>query len=57
MQPDIYRVDTQLSPTVHAKGNSIQNPMINHNGKEYETECVYMYAELPCCIAVINIML
>ena len=24
-------------------GNYIQYPMINHNGKEYEKECVYMY--------------
>ena len=24
-------------------GNCIQYPMINHNGKEYEKECVYVY--------------
>ena len=24
-------------------GNYIQCPVINHNGKEYEKECVYMY--------------
>ena len=24
-------------------GNYIQYPMINHNGKEYEEECIYMY--------------
>ena len=23
-----------------AQGNYIQNPVINHNGKEYEKECV-----------------
>ena len=42
MQPDTYRVDTQLSLTV-CKENSIQNPMIDHNGEEYEMESVYMY--------------
>ena len=25
------------------QGNSIQYPVINHSGKEYETECIYMY--------------
>ena len=24
-------------------GNYIQYPVINHNGKEYEKECVYIY--------------
>ena len=24
-------------------GNNIQYPVINHNGKEYEKECIYIY--------------
>ena len=24
-------------------GNYIQYPVINHNGKEYEKECIYIY--------------
>ena len=27
----------------YSTGNYIQYPVINHNGKEYEKECVYMY--------------
>ena len=28
---------------LNSTGNYIQYPVINHNGKEYEKECVYMY--------------
>ena len=28
---------------LYSTGNYIQNPMINHNGKEYEKEYTYMY--------------
>ena len=28
---------------LYSTGNYIQYPMINHNGKEYEKECMYMY--------------
>ena len=28
---------------LYCTGNYIQYPMINHNGKEYEKECMYMY--------------
>ena len=28
---------------LYSTGNYIQYPVINHNGKEYENECVYMY--------------
>ena len=37
------------------KSKNLQGPVINHNGKEYEKECVYI--EIPeslCCIAEIN---
>ena len=27
-------------------GNCIQYPVINHNGKEYEKECIYMYNKI-----------
>ena len=28
---------------LYSTGNSTQYPGINHNGKEYEKECIYMY--------------
>ena len=28
---------------LYSTGNYIQYPEINHNGKEYEKECIYMY--------------
>ena len=28
---------------LYSTGNYIQHPIINHNGKEYEKECIYMY--------------
>jgi len=28
---------------LYSTGNYIQHPVMNHNGKEYEKECVYMY--------------
>ena len=28
---------------LYSTGNYIQYPMLNHKGKEYEKECVYMY--------------
>ena len=28
---------------LYSTGNSIQYPVINHNGKEYEKECIYIY--------------
>ena len=28
---------------LYSTGNHIQYPVINHNGKEYEKECMYMY--------------
>ena len=33
--------------------NYIQYLMINHNGKEYENECVYITESL-CCTAEVN---
>ena len=27
----------------YSTGNYSQYPIINHNGKEYEKECIYMY--------------
>ena len=28
---------------LYSTRNCIQSPGINHNGKEYEKECIYMY--------------
>ena len=39
---NIYRMDNQQGPP-YSTGNYIQYPVINHNGKEYEKECIYMY--------------
>ena len=45
MQTIIYRIENQQSPTIqHRKLYS--NIVINHNGKQYENECilcVYIY--------------
>ena len=42
-----------------SRGNSIQHPVINHNGKQYEREGIYIYiyiykTEFFCCTAEIN---
>ena len=42
MQTIIYRMDKQ-KVLLYSTGNYIQYPVINHNGKEYEKECIYMY--------------
>ena len=42
MQIGIYRMDKQQGAT-YSTGNYIQYPVINHNGKEYDKECIYMY--------------
>ena len=40
---------------LHSTGNYIQYPVINHNGKEREKECVYRYiSESPGCTVEIN---
>ena len=40
---------------LYSTGNYIQYPVINHNGKEYEKECIYIcITESLCCTAVIN---
>ena len=28
---------------LYSIGNCIQYPVVNHNGQEYEKECIYMY--------------
>lgn len=37
----MYRKDKDRF-LLYSSGNCIQYPMINHNGKEYEKECVYI---------------
>ena len=40
---------------LHSTGNYIQYPEINHNGKEYKKECVYICITASlCCTAEIN---
>ena len=60
MQTGICRLDKQQGP-MYSMGNYIQCSVINHNGEQYEKECVcgciyiYIYiAESLCCTAVIN---
>ena len=42
MQIIIYRMDTN-KVLLYSTGNYIQYPVINHNGKEYEKECIHTY--------------
>ena len=54
MQTGIYRMDKQ-QVLLYSTGNYIQYPVINHNGKEYEKESVYIcITESLCYTAVIN---
>ena len=40
---------------LYSTGNYIQYPVINHNGKEYEKECICIcITESLCCIVEIN---
>ena len=38
---------------LYSPGTYIQYPMINHNGKKYEKECIYIIESL-CCTPEIN---
>ena len=42
MQTIIHRMGKQQGPTDSTR-NYIQYPVINHNGREYEKECIYVY--------------
>ena len=39
----LYREWINNKVLLYSTGNSIQYPVINHNGKEYEKECLYTY--------------
>ena len=39
----LYRKWINNKVLLYSIGDYIQYPVINHNGKEYEKECVYMY--------------
>ena len=43
MQTIIYRMDLKNKVLLYSTGNYIQYPVINHNGKEYEKECIHIY--------------
>ena len=47
MQTIIYRMHKQQDLTVQ---HCIQYPVINHNGKEYEKEYIYMCVCVYICI-------
>ena len=63
MQTTIYRIDKQ-PVLLYSTGNYIQYPVINHNGKEYEKEYIYIHThtyicrgESLCCTAEIHTIL
>ena len=33
---------------MYTTGNYSQHPVINHNGNEYEKECVYIHTHIKC---------
>ena len=39
----LYREWINNEIRLYSTENYVQYPMINHNGKEYEKECIYMY--------------
>ena len=39
----LYREWINNKVLQYSTGKYIQYPVINHNGKEYEKECIYMY--------------
>ena len=43
-----YRLTTR-SWSIYSIGNYIQHPVINHNGKEYEKECINIYENEYLC--------
>ena len=51
----VYRKQINSKVLLYSTGNYIQYPVINHNGKEYEKEHIYIcITELLYCIAVIQ---
>ena len=58
MQTITYRIqllyiELYIECLLYRTGNHIQNPIINHNGKEYEKEYVCITESL-CCTAETN---
>ena len=54
MKTGINRMDKQQDP-MDSTGNCIQCPVINHNRKEYEKECICLcITESLCSTPVIN---
>ena len=54
----VYRGWINNKVLLYSTGNYIQYPVTNHNGQEYEKECIYTYiAKSLCCTAEINITL
>ena len=42
------RINNKVS--LYSTGNYIQYPMINHNGREYIKQCIYMCVCMHVCI-------
>ena len=53
MQTIIRRIDKQ-QVLLYSTGNCIQYPVINHDGKEHEKECICSITESLCYTAEIN---
>ena len=54
----LYIVWINNKVLLYSTGNYIQYPAINHNGKEYEKECIYTcITESLCCTSEINTIL
>ena len=39
----VLRIEWINKDLLSSTGNYIQYPVINHNGKKYEKECIYVY--------------
>ena len=53
----LYREWISNKVLLYSTGNYIQYPVINHNGKEFGKECIYIYiciTESLCCTVEIN---
>ena len=46
MQTSIYRMDKKNKFSPYSTENYIEYSVINHNKKEYEKECLYIYTML-----------
>ena len=50
--PILYRKWINDKVLLYITGNYIQYPVINHNGKEYEKECICIFITKSLCCTV-----